>query len=807
MKYNVVLFIIVLISLLFSGEFSSLTDNTWTRITDSPGDSLKRDVPPARGSTWAFDPNSKQFLRYGGYTPTFSNAMDAFDPVTKKWVRLFAHDENYPSTRPGGGCSWMISFDSTRNVFWLAGGWTTALTGSTGIWKYDPVAKTFAKAGDAQPWNTYYVFDPKNNVIVCSPVAGSTGGYAGNVTKKTYVFNLSSEKWEIRNTDSLPQGYYSGTHPALYDPSIGNVVVFKERDVWTYDAAVNQWGKMVTTGTPPLSKMAAFAYDPVNQVIVRYGGSDGRLHSSYIKETWVFKSTTGVWNKIDCPSIPVNALAKSGRPLFYHQAFSYDPLHKCLLLNDPDLGVWAFRYNPLSPAGTTVVDAESLVVGKAAKKAAAPGPVDILRTFPSQLNHRLINLADNTILSIPAGQGPGDEIKWDYDPDLGLLVKYGGCGNNTSPYWVGYGNDLIAFDPGTESWLTRRVGDASGISRPENGCSRSTIYDTKRKKWWFFASTSGEPYPCQSPDVVGPWSYDFSKDLFTDHKVVQTVNPGLGTCISYDPVHDLAIYPDSAKISIFDFTTMKWSTKAITGGPGRINTYGSVIWVPTMNAFLTFKGGKTLAYYPVDNRWVDLEPQISPPERDCKAGFAYDSQNDIVLLFGGYITWNSNPQNDMWAYHPSTNTWEKLNPNMNGITMAPQLGVQQTEYDSRHNVFLIAIECGRGLFAYRYKGSSVTAERAAKQNGNFNRFYVAPNPFNPSTKISFGTFADNSTPSQVKIFNANGHLVNSSILSLGSRSFVWNGRDKEGNVVSGGVYIFKIYSGKNIKILRGLLTK
>ena len=386
MKYAVIIFALAVLSLpALAGDITSLPDNTWVRLCDAPGDAIGRDVPPGRGATWTYDPNTQKFLRYGGYTPTFSNALDAFDPATNAWTRLFAHDETYPAARPGGGSSWLLAHDSARNVIWIAGGWRSAgynpmpyNIGSQGIWKYDPVGQTFTKAGDALEFNTHYVYDPVNDVIVTSPIAGAM---ASKFNGRTYVFDLSTEAWEARSTSPLPQETYSGSHPAVYDPSIGRVVLLKGTDTWHYDAAANQWTQVTTTGTPTSSGMAVLAYDPANQVIVRYGGSDGKHYSTYQGVTEIYKGSTRTWTSLSCPGIPVNAQSLGNKPLFYHKALAWDPSHQCLLLCDPDLGVYAFKYNPSSAAGTVVVDAESLVVAAARNNTAAPGPAGGLRPF------------------------------------------------------------------------------------------------------------------------------------------------------------------------------------------------------------------------------------------------------------------------------------------------------------------------------------------------------------------------------------------------------------------------------------------
>ncbi|HPS38163.1 MAG TPA: S8 family serine peptidase [Candidatus Cloacimonadota bacterium] len=72
-----------------------------------------------------------------------------------------------------------------------------------------------------------------------------------------------------------------------------------------------------------------------------------------------------------------------------------------------------------------------------------------------------------------------------------------------------------------------------------------------------------------------------------------------------------------------------------------------------------------------------------------------------------------------------------------------------------------------------------------------------PNPFNPSTTISFTLAAD--SPVTIEIFNQKGQLVktlvNSSYTS-GTHNVVWNGTDNNGRITSSGIYFYKMHAGR-----------
>ncbi len=84
-----------------------------------------------------------------------------------------------------------------------------------------------------------------------------------------------------------------------------------------------------------------------------------------------------------------------------------------------------------------------------------------------------------------------------------------------------------------------------------------------------------------------------------------------------------------------------------------------------------------------------------------------------------------------------------------------------------------------------------------------------PNPFNPTTTISF------SIPDESKIdlsvYNIKGHKIKSLVkesFDAGNHSIVWNGNDESGNSVSSGLYFYKLnVNGKTEAVKKCLLLK
>jgi hypothetical protein len=85
---------------------------------------------------------------------------------------------------------------------------------------------------------------------------------------------------------------------------------------------------------------------------------------------------------------------------------------------------------------------------------------------------------------------------------------------------------------------------------------------------------------------------------------------------------------------------------------------------------------------------------------------------------------------------------------------------------------------------------------------------IYPNPFNPSTTISF--YATKTEAAQITIFNQKGQVVrtwNIDSTDNGIQCLVWDGTDQCGKLVSSGVYYCQMVSGKYSSSRKMVLMK
>ena len=83
-----------------------------------------------------------------------------------------------------------------------------------------------------------------------------------------------------------------------------------------------------------------------------------------------------------------------------------------------------------------------------------------------------------------------------------------------------------------------------------------------------------------------------------------------------------------------------------------------------------------------------------------------------------------------------------------------------------------------------------------------------PNPFNPTTTISFSLV--NNADVKISVYNIKGQKVKTLIddqYSKGTHSVIWNGKDSNDKKVASGLYFYKLSSGKETQVKKMLLLK
>jgi hypothetical protein len=90
-----------------------------------------------------------------------------------------------------------------------------------------------------------------------------------------------------------------------------------------------------------------------------------------------------------------------------------------------------------------------------------------------------------------------------------------------------------------------------------------------------------------------------------------------------------------------------------------------------------------------------------------------------------------------------------------------------------------------------------------------------PNPFNPSTTISFSLTAENAISAQLGIYNLKGQKVKTldcsnsfaTVSTKFTHSIIWNGTDDNNQPVASGIYFFKLKSADFQQTRKMMLLK
>ncbi|MCK4695164.1 MAG: right-handed parallel beta-helix repeat-containing protein, partial [Candidatus Cloacimonetes bacterium] len=109
--------------------------------------------------------------------------------------------------------------------------------------------------------------------------------------------------------------------------------------------------------------------------------------------------------------------------------------------------------------------------------------------------------------------------------------------------------------------------------------------------------------------------------------------------------------------------------------------------------------------------------------------------------------------------------------------------------------------------AYEYGAPPVDADDSQLPIVDF-QLYNYPNPFNPSTTISFNISNEQNEQIELVVYNLKGQKVKQLVsdqLSAGQHSVVWDGRDDNSKPVSSGIYFYKLRAGAFQKVKKMIL--
>ncbi len=264
----------------------------------------------------------------------------------------------------------------------------------------------------------------------------------------------------------------------------------------------------------------------------------------------------------------------------------------------------------------------------------------------------------------------------------------------------GHSSGGIAYNPNQNAFIYYCCN--SGAMQPENPFFT----------WWYDPigqagrSKRTAPKPGQNgPPMPISSAFDASTNTFVLHGGYSfvgtwTYNPSTNTYQKQTPA---GTAPDAS----VDFHAMTYDS-----ADHKVYLFGG--------ATPTGYSNDLFAYSVATNTWTKLNPAGSRPAPRRRMGFAFDSANNVFLLFGGEDA--TTVYTDTWIYDPVANTWSQLAPEQSPTPVGGPF--EALAYDSDHNVFILELS-GAGGYAegqwsgyplqtwlFRYRGAGPNPQTA-----------------------------------------------------------------------------------------------
>ncbi len=190
---------------------------------------------------------------------------------------------------------------------------------------------------------------------------------------------------------------------------------------------------------------------------------------------------------------------------------------------------------------------------------------------------------------------------------------------------------------------------------------------------------------------------------------------------------------------------------------------------------------------------------------DFNQVLAFTVFNNELIVAGGILPEEGGPGRNIAAWN-GTN-WGCLGSGINRSVDA--LAVYDDKLYAGGRYFSIAGGKVSAYFAEWTKSDPVVGLSSPDIKSSALTLYQnAPNPFNPSTRITF--ILPEQSRATLSIFNIEGKLVRNlldEVCSEGHNQVTWDGKNAQGNPVSSGVYFYRLKTGGKVLTKKMVLLK
>ena len=245
-----------------------------------------------------------------------------------------------------------------------------------------------------------------------------------------------------------------------------------------------------------------------------------------------------------------------------------------------------------------------------------------------------------------------------YDSLIDRFVLVGGFDDVTKF------NDTWLYDYNNNTWVK-----LFPVKKPPALTSVSMAYDELSDHIVLFGGYDGTKY------INETWSYNYTSNNWTNMKPVNAPSARYGHAMEYDSNHDQIILfggSDGTKnlndTWAYDYDNNNWTNISPVIGPSPRRA-SMITYDSQSDLMILFGGCVSIASsqyfnetwtFDYDNKlWTNVTTSTRPSAR-IGPGITYDVKGDQVVLFGGYG--KSGGNDETWTYDLGGKLWTKMNP-------------------------------------------------------------------------------------------------------------------------------------------------
>jgi uncharacterized protein YjdB len=617
-----------------SASQGSISTSTELTVTSASGQQAWSLHGPAgrRSHSAVWDPVSSQMIIFGGeQTTTDANLNDVWLGVLSTAPSDSFTMESPAGPLPPARFGHVATFDSANNRMTIFGGNagacandTWVLTGANGQ-SGTPAWQSLTTSGTKPEPRVYAggAYDPGTNSLIVFGGNNCSTQYLNDVWVLSNANGVSgTPTWtQLNPAGTAPPARESGS--VVYDPTQNVLIVYAGdaggspfADTWTLSHANGNggtptWSQLSPTGTPPVARTGQSAtFDSVNNRMTIFGGSNA---TATLSDAWVLSNANGVEGTPAWSLIAVTGTAPS---VAYHSA-AYNPAKNSLYI-----------FAGISAQDKLQANDHSFVLSQA--NGIAAGSLWSLAGPPVRYSSASI-----------------------YDPASNSLIVFGGQHSNDAVNFNDYWRLSPAIGSANLQWSALMVTGG----RPSLRWGMTGIYDQANNRMMIFGGSTGFPTPCVADDYVVSNANGQGIPTFT--KITTATGPAAR-------VHHAAAY-DSAT-----------NTMMVFGGFDCTSTYFNDVWV--------LSNANDLGGTP---SWTKLSPSGTPPSPRESSTAIYDASTNSLIIYGGDA--GVTPTGDIWILSHAngsggTPTWTTLTPSNNGPVARSG---HTAGYDSQNNIMII----------------------------------------------------------------------------------------------------------------------